>query len=50
MDIIECRKLSQRDIQIPPGESITAMTTWHDYVLIVTDRGTVFRLQLGEWG
>lgn len=32
------------DIDLKPGERVVSITTFRDYVLIVTDRGTIYKL------
>jgi len=37
-------------IDIPPGERVVAMTTHRDFVLVITDQGTIFEIKRDELG
>ncbi len=40
--MISIREIAQ--VSLRPGEVIVSMTNFRDYILIITDRGTIYKI------
>lgn len=47
MRISSCYQIG--NIKLPRGEKVASVTAYQDYLVVITDKGTVLKLDLADW-